>query len=87
MSGNQPDSSTQSEFPKNVLPMGQCSYLSAVLELKLSNQIPNMTSLEFIKDSLFYSQILPNTLNQLEDLVNNKLIIAWIQFTYSKINM
>jgi len=56
-------------FIKKTFPISQCSYLSAMLELKLAGLIPSLNALTFADPSIYYSQILPAALNQLEDLV------------------
>jgi len=52
-----------------IVPMGQCSYMDAILALKLGGHIPNMSNFALIKDNPFYSQLLSKTLTQLEELV------------------
>ena len=55
-------------------PMGQCSYLSAALGLKLGGHIPSMGALNLTKADAFYSQALIKTLSQLDDMVTSNLL-------------
>lgn len=50
-------------------PMGQCSYLSAFLGLKLAGHLQDMTAIKFGEESEFHSLSLANALAQLEELV------------------
>lgn len=49
-----------------LVPMSQCSYLGAILELKLAGHLDDINTLEFTKDSEFASRILPETLSKFE---------------------
>eukprot|EP00826_Nyctotherus_ovalis_P040508 TRINITY_DN4002_c0_g3_i1.p1 TRINITY_DN4002_c0_g3~~TRINITY_DN4002_c0_g3_i1.p1 ORF type:complete len:345 (+),score=64.62 TRINITY_DN4002_c0_g3_i1:1131-2165(+) len=59
---------------EGMLPMGQCSYLSAFLGLKLAGHLQNMTAIKFGKESEFHSLSLTNALTQLEELVSYFII-------------
>jgi hypothetical protein len=65
---------SRENFIKEGFPISQCSYLSALLELKLAGLISSLSLLTFTDPSIYYSQILPAALNQLEDLVYYSLI-------------
>lgn len=78
---------TRKNINSNLNPMSQCSYLSALLGLKLGGHISNMNSVKFKEGSEFGSKILPETIDKLENLVSYTIIVAWIRFTSNKVFM
>ena len=50
-------------------PMTQCSYLSVMQGLKSAGCIPNFASIELDKSSIFFKEILRNSIPSLEPLV------------------
>lgn len=72
------------DFPKDLFPMAQCSYLSVLLELKLANDVSELGEVKLLGNEPYYSQVLPKSLKQLEDLVLLLVIVAGVQSACSQ---